>query len=520
MSRALRNAVLAVLFSVSASLAGGRPEDLFDASAKDAFLAGQKEAVLAMDGGRFTIKDGRLHDAFIADPKKALLTNGQVAELLAIRFKPVPAAGLSNPAPGAATVERAQPVVPKDPQSVNFDGGKGRGSIAADPMGNKAARGLALSEPAVLQAQFLKRVVVVGTPEEKAVLTEAVESILKTKLGRQLAREFVTEEASARIQLGRVDGSSTSMKEGIRTVRGTQGFTSVSDFPPMVTVTKDYLLADADWRRVSLAGTLSHELFGHAFEQQRAKKAGVDHEAAYHYRGDELGSRLIDWTIQTELAGKTLDDNPGEYLEDPEGYARDLWTYDAYYVISLSRAEMRNPSDTLKARRPVVAEDRESTLKEIKELEEWWPIIAHFKSVHKFDARRFTDSEAEVRDAVEWQKRHLGKLEAVGKQLESQIRYWDTPAGMKEKARVIKSADDPYFARFESRLRKRALDLGRLRAEKSGTRGPSSVGIEMPPLVIRGAPKGPPPPAQISLSELRALYQKDKKDNPKHWEKK
>lgn len=519
MSRALKNAVLAVLFCASAALAGGRPEDLFDAAAKDAFQAGQKEAVLALDGGRFTIRDGRLHDAFIADPRKALLTNAQVAELLALRLAP----RLTSAIPPAIGGEiRPQPAVPKvDPQKLDFDGGKGRGSIAGGPGGNPAAKGAALSDPAVLQAQFLQSVRISGTPAEKRVLGEAVENILKTKLGRQLAREFVLEGASVRVQLGRVDGSTVSAKDGLKTVTGTQGFTSVNENPPMVTVTSDYLLADADWRRVSIAGTLSHELFGHAFEQLRAKKAGVDHEAAYHYRGDELGSRLIDWTVQTELLGRTLDDNPGEYLEDPEGYARGLWTYDPYYVISLSRAEMRNPSDTLKARRQVVADDRESTLNEIKDLENWWPIIAHFKAAHKIDPRRFTDAEAEVRDALNWQKRHLGKLDAVRDQLESQIKFWATPSGTKEKAGIIKAADDPYFVRFESRLRKRALDLGRLRAEARGARGPSSTPeLVMPPLVIRVPAKGPPPPEPITLTELGAMYHKDRADNPKHWEKK
>lgn len=516
MSRALKNAVLAVLFCASAALAAGRPEDLFDAAAKDAFAPGQKETILALDGGRFTIKDGRIRDAFIADPKKALLTNGQVAELLALRLAP----GLVQ-APAPADF-RPQPVVPKvDPQKLDFDGGRGRGSIAGSPMGGAAAKGLALSDPAILQAELLKKAVVTGSPAEKKLLNEAVENILKTKIGRDLARQFVTEGAVARIQLGRVDGSSSSMKEGLRTVRGTQGFTSVSDFPPMVTLSNDYILADADWRKVSMAGTLGHELFGHAFEQLRAKNAGVPHEASYHYRGDELGSRLIDWTIQTELAGRTLDDNPGEYLEDPEGYARELWTLAPYYVISLSRTEMRNPADTLRARRKVVADDKISTDKEIKDLEDWWPIIAHFKAVHKLDARRFVDVEAEVRDSVDWQRRHLSKLEEVRKYLETQIAYWETPKGQRDKAVVINSADDAYFVRFESRLRKRALDLGRLRAEARGARGPSSTPeLVMPPLAIRVPAKGPPPPEPITLAELGALYHKDQADNPKHWEKK
>ncbi|UPT73110.1 MAG: hypothetical protein M0D55_14585 [Elusimicrobiota bacterium] len=370
----------------------------------------------------------------------------------------------------------------------------------------------------MLQARFLSRLVIRGQPADREVVADAVDGILKTKLGQELARQFVLEGAKAEVVLAPLDGATTSYKDGVTTVSGTQGSTSVDKEPPVVTLSRAYLHAEPGWRRVSMAGTLGHELFGHAFEQQRAKKAGIHRAAEYHYRGDEFGSRLIDWTIQTQLNWTNVDGDPGAYLEDPEGYARNLWAHSGYYVQTLSAEEMRNPMDTLKARRSGLTEALAKTREGIKDMEEWTPIIAHFKTVHKLDPRRLVDAEQEVREYLEWARGHIVDIGDSRKALEARISFWETPAGARERDAIVRAAGSSYIRAFESRLKKRALDLSRLR---SAGRGPASgPAMVLPGLVIAVPKTGELPPEPVSLRELGALYRQDKKDNPKHWETK
>ena len=511
MSRALKTAVLAVAFLASAALAGGRPEDLFDAAAKDAFAPGQKEMVLALDGGRFTIRDGRLHDAFVSDPRKALLTNAQFEELVALRVR-ISALPAARPLP----LDRKNPAIPKGPGAVDFDGGGSRGDPGA--AGASGAREPASADPAVLQAQLLSRLRLSGTAEEKKALAEALDGIFKTKLGRTLARQFVEQGATAAVTWESVPGTRVSEENGIKVLGGERGSTDVESVPPRVKLNRAFLDADPEWRRLTTAGTLAHELFGHAFETQRAKKAGVPHSAHYYYRGDELGARLISWTIRAELAGAGYDDDdPGEYLEDPEGYAKGLWTYSGYYAVTLSPAEMKNPSDTLKERLKAFDERAAKVRVDAADMADWTPIIAHFKSVHRVAAPRLDDAEKEVRDYALWSRDRLSEIAENRKKITDLISYWRTPAGMKEKGEVIRGASAPYFAEMERLQRRRALDLSRLRAQIAhGGRGPSSTpSFVLPPLSIR-VPPGAPAEPPISLEELGVMYRQDKKDNPKH----
>jgi hypothetical protein len=510
MSRGLPT-VFAVLFLAFAAVAASAgPDDIFDARALGALEPGQKAVILSLEGGRYLFADGHFSDTRAADPARPLLTKARVAELLAR-----PAAGApadEKTAPGAigadAAYERALARAPKGaPGPMNFDGDGARAAGIRGPPPAGQARGsgqpapagsIASPDPAILQAQLLQRVAFTGTKPEREAFGEAVTLILKTKSGSALARQFVNERAEADV---------------IIAVTANAGSTDTDSVPPKITIDKQYTVGgkDPDYSRVVMAGTLAHELFGHALEAQRAKKAGFSSLAFYHYRGDEVGARLIDWSVQTELAGKVADADPQEFLGDQEAYYRGLLTRDPYYVVSLSAKEMKQPLTTLVGRRKLLAADKAKTEAAMKETASWRPVIAHFVGIHRLDKTRFEPAEKEIDDYLKWAEGHQMKLAESRANLETHIATWSSPAGADERKTLSAAADSAYLRNWDEELQKRAKDLIALRAG-GGARGPAA--IEMPVVVVTAPRPGGPP---IDLAELARMYEKDKTANPRHF---
>jgi hypothetical protein len=342
-----------------------------------------------------------------------------------------------------------------------------------------------------------------------------VDTLLQTNTGRRLASEFVAEGAHADLVMGSFAGSRTAVEDGKRVLQATAGKTATDRDPPRVMINKDFLDTDPEYRRASLAGTVAHELFGHALESQRVRKEGVPLAAQYFYRGDELGSEMIDWTIQTELNGKVADGDPAPFLSDPEGYYRSLWTADSYYAVTLSPAEMKNPLAALKVRRRAVADEREKTRDGVKEMAAWRPVIRHFIQVHKIPRARLTPATAQVDDYMNWASAHTSKLDEIKTYLDAKIEEWSGPRGAKETAQLAASADSPYLANAEARLAARAVELRRLMTAAEAARAP----VEKTEIVIDdvavAAPAGPP--AKIDLDELQRLLAADQTEHPEHW---
>lgn len=500
MSRGLRPVFLLLLLAALPALAG--PDDLFDAGAPGAFQPGQREALLSLENGRYTIEGGRVLDA------RTPLTNAKVAELLegpAVRAaRPDPGAA-PNPAADAA-YQRAMSRAPKGPAAdLNFDGKSARtGGVRGPPGGTAGGAGgkPAAPDTGVLQAQFVSRLRFEGNKEDRAAISEAVALVLKTKTGRELAAKFVKDGATAVVKIEEMDNA---------------GETDTEKVPPVVGLSRAYLKKDdPDHSRVLMAGTLAHELFGHAYETQRARKAGFPQLGLYHYRGDEIGSRLIDWLVQTELAGKVADADPRQYLDNPEAYHRGLQTADPYYITTMSRAEMKDPAVALAARRKRLAAETAKTDADIKDMKGWIPIIDHFVgALHKIAKARFAPAQKELDDYFQWADPYRLKLVRAKEALEGKIALWSSRAGADERKTLRTAADSAYMKEMEATVAARAKELRKLRSEvAAGRRKPASEDvIEMPPLVIGGrAPDGPP----IDLEEVGRMRDADMKKNPGH----
>lgn len=512
MSRTLLG-LISVLFLAANLCAAvpGAPDDFFDASRPDAFASGQKEFVLGLEGGRYAINDGRLLDS----KTKHALTNAQVEALLAAPKGGSTDGGDPGPVPGeaegaAAAKERANAVLGK----TNFDGSTAR----ADSLDGPPATGTAALPPARLQALFLNQLVFTGTPKEKAAMSEAVENVLKTKTGRELVAQYVDEKGSAEIVMGNIPGSKIVVRDGRKVPSGSGGNTAVDRDPPLITLNRDYMDADTDYRRVSMAGTLAHELLGHAFATQRSRKAKLAPSVNYYYRGDEIGAELVGWLVETELSGKVADGDPDAFLADPDAYYRSLWSNQPYYVNILSPEEMKNPLPALKARRAELTRSRARTVVGRRQMAEWRPSVEHFVKVHGLARERFKPAVDELDLYEHWAVDQMRMLDEISKNLEERIKVWSSPEGKAELEQLKVGGDSAFLKRADQLLDERRAELLRLRERHASGTGPKPE-IPLPSLVVvkPGDPNSP-----IDLGELAAMQAKDVKDNagdPAHWKK-
>ncbi|PIR15373.1 MAG: hypothetical protein COV48_14745, partial [Elusimicrobia bacterium CG11_big_fil_rev_8_21_14_0_20_64_6] len=290
------------------------PQSVFEAAAPGALLPEEREWLLTLEDGRYASVNGRLSDREAPAPAQHLLTNSAAWTLLGRRASERTAVlralakkgDLSEEARGEAVAlfwVRGTLVSPEDRDFLRLitqpksKPEPGVGGFQAGLLGTEGAVAPGnTADPKAQAAGLLKSLrasldITVGTdPREAAAMNEALENLIKTPTGRELALEFVASGARAKLEFGKVENSATVISNGRRILRASGGHTETFKKPPVVVLNQDYLDTDPDFRRVNMTATLGHELFGHALEIQRAEKAGVSHMSVYYYRGDEAGS--------------------------------------------------------------------------------------------------------------------------------------------------------------------------------------------------------------------------------------
>lgn len=301
---------------------------------------------------------------------------------------------------------------------------------------------------------------------------------------------------------GEVQNSGTVVMNGRRVLQASGGNTKTWENPPLVTLNKDYLDTDPDYRRVTSAATLGHELFGHAFEIQRAKKAGVSSDAVYYYRGDEAGSGLVGWLVQSELGGALSNGHMWNYLADPEVYHAGLKTNLPYYATTLSLAEMRAPVATLESRVAKIARDRISAREHAATMVAWRGPIKHFIEIHGVEESAFSSLNEDIASAVVWNNSRQKTLDDISAYLNGKITAWNMPQSAALKKDLASASTSPYMRESEERLSARAERLRLLVAGRAAE------------------PMVPPVPGKITWEEFHRMVDRDRKDMPEHWEKK
>lgn len=510
------------------------PEAVFEASAPGALLAEEREWMLAYADGRFKLINGRLADRDAREPKTHLLTNATAWELLGRRAAERVADLRSKLKDGRLSEElRAEAVALfwlrgtllskedadflRDASRPKAKGSPDSGELKFDEKeGEEAGAGAAFtaqgageaSAASARDADLLRNlrasleIAPDADPRAAAAMNEALASLVGTPTGRELALEWTASGARAKLGFGPVANSETVVMNGRRILRASGGNTQTGKEPPVVTLNKDYLDTDPDFRRVNMASTLGHELFGHAFEIQRARKAGLSQQAVYYYRGDEAGSGLVGWLVQAELGGRLDNGHMWNYLSDPEKYHAGLKTNLPYYSTTLSVPEMRSPVATLEGRVASIDADRKKTVAYGASMAAWTPIIEHFISVHGIARADFSARIDDVAAAAVWTSSHLKALDAVEKQLTGTIAHWKGSGGDKIKADLLAASGSAYMRQAEERLTARADRLKGLVAGRSPE------------------PTVPPIPGKLTWTDLNRMLEQDRKDHPGHLEKK
>lgn len=510
MSRRLRLAVPVLLSLLAASLAAAAsvcepgssadaaPDAPFQADAPGALRAEERSRLLSLDDGRYEERDGFLADRRAASAERSLLTNAQTVRLLC----PPRGDVKKETSIGRLSVPKALPS-PQAVGTLEFDGAARREAGVANPgsAGPTEGPSAGSAEDPPLLREVLARVKIAedGDPRAAAALRGALRDALRTPTGREVAEDFVALNASAEIRLEKLSGSLLTIN-GRKILSGVRGEHRNNEGKSVVVVNRMFLDADPEISSREMAGTLAHELFGHALEEQRAARANFPRAALNRYRGDEANARLVGWLVRTELGAPLSDGGMWTYTTNPEAFHRGLARIDPYYAQTLSASEMSDPLPTLNARLKTARGRRADLTADAIEMRKWSFVIEHFVTKHGIERRRFESANQDASDFLELERPRLNQdSDEIVAALQERIDFYGTPKGREQLRQFSDASGSDFIRASEARL---ARYRARLKFKMEGRKRESLV---------------PPLPDQIDFEALEKLYQDDVRDNPRHW---
>ncbi|MCX5791324.1 MAG: hypothetical protein NTY45_03770 [Elusimicrobia bacterium] len=348
--------------------------------------------------------------------------------------------------------------------SVMFDGGS-RYAAAASPQATAQDR-------AQLLAEFKKHIEMDdhGVPAERAAMDSMLAKMMESSTAREIAARFIKENARVKFSLGEIPGSTVVTVDGQKTVWGTRGYTQVDKNPPCVVMNKLYMQEGVE----PGAGTLAHEMLGHALEKQLA--GGL--KDVYVYNTDEEeNARLIGWLVGAELNFKP-DDETWAYMQNPDENREYIKLMSPYYSLTLTSEEMKDPVPLYKKRFATA----EKELKKIPETEKnrrnWAKIVDHFVNIHKMDAASFQTIRENISNGLKYLPVARGNLEQIKEALQERITFFESEEGRAFLAKLAKEADGEYFRQKDAVILERRERLAAQLAGKTqeSFRTPPAVG--------------------------------------------
>lgn len=491
----------------------------FDSRRTPHLLPEERADLLAAESGRYTLKSFHFVDSKAEGPAAHLLSNEGVQAFLKKRAE-TQVAGLREKGktgtltaadrkqalllywyrgPLLAATERAYlaslntaafgraPPKPEGSEKTEVSAGPGAAALAADD---------GLLQRLRDQLVFDDH----GDPKEAAELDAAVSRLMESPTARVIAEEFIAQGKKVRLSFEPVENSKVEVVNGKKIINASAGSCDTSGEQVHVRLNKDFLGTDPDFIAAQLPGTLGHELLGHGLEHIKAQKAGVD-ETYGAYRSNEANAGLVGWIVDAERGVKLDDGHMWNYLRDPEAYHQVLKTNLPYYAGTFSVAELDNVVPVLRQRLANANKELARQPQLTRQEESWRPIIDHFIARHGMKAEAFqSEREAITRYIEETAPSRKTTLTEITVYVQGYIDWYETEAGAKAIARMKKDAKEPFFAEVERTADARRKHLAALTAGK-----PQEDSF------------APPPPGQIDRGELQKMYDKDKKDNPKHW---
>ncbi len=255
-----------------------------------------------------------------------------------------------------------------------------------------------------------------GGPEERAVLESMISRMMDSPTAREIAVKFIKEDARAAVSFEEMPDSTVVTAAGKRTFWGTFGGTDPGGDPPGVELNKLFM----QYNRNDGIGTLAHELFGHAFEQNRACGALVNTHR--HNTNDEENARLIGWLVCTELDVKPADEI-WAYMQNPEEHMESLAMLDRAYSLRLTSEDMKDPVSRYKNR--LVDADKEAArLREKRKWhEKWGKADGHFVNEHKMDPASFGTIQDDINNELKVLPADQRSIEEITAALRARIIF-------------------------------------------------------------------------------------------------
>lgn len=359
----------------------------------------------------------------------------------------------------------------------------------------RRAQGPVATKPAVPgKTELLKELkdrVTIGedeTPAERAALNAILSRMIDSPSARELAEQFVAEDARATLAFEEIPGTEIYTINGQKTFWTSGGHAHTSYDVPEVNLNSAYMAAQKKYA----PGTLAHELLGHSLAKYRASRAGA--AAAQDYsRTEEANAGLIGWVVDTELGNKLDDGWAWKYLADPEDYYTGLKTCLPYYAATLSREEMNDPLSAYRQR----IEDTDKALNDLEakksRYETWKKRIEHFIGAHNMNPDSFKTLKEKISANLGTIPNTETNLKDIKAYLQKLADYNSTEKGKRLFAVIAAQADNPYFQETENAIAKRSQHLADLMKGKSYE-----------------TEQVPPKAGQLTWDELEALWEKDK----------
>ena len=220
--------------------------------------------------------------------------------------------------------------------------------------------------------------------DERTVLNASFSKLLDSPLARELARQFIKENAKATILLGKLPQAGKSDISGQKEIGLFHAKTMISTDPTLVYINWEH----GETESQNILTSLAHELFGHVLERKRAKRFGITNKIYPHHFNEELNAQLIEWIVSAELQA-TTDASAWDYINNPSGYSSLFLSCHPAYTLRLMDDEVESPCSAYQKRLDGVNKCIQEKKHDMRLSEQWLKIIDHLVNVHKMDAAPF-----------------------------------------------------------------------------------------------------------------------------------
>ena len=339
-----------------------------------------------------------------------------------------------------------------------------------------------------------------GNPAEKAALDAVVRGMLKSPTARKFAEQLIEEGIDAVVRFSEVEGSKVYTFDGRRIFYAPRAFTDWKDGKVEVRLNRDYLDSDLEYLREDAPPTLAHELLGHGLWYGRMAKSGLQ-ELFHIHENNETNAKLVGWLAAWELNKRFHDTFAWDYLADPARYLQGLKIRQPYYSVTYTTEQMGDPVAALKVRLTAAKDARGSYEQALTNIASWSPIIDHFVTHHGVPAARFTRLREDIEQRRNAYNSELANLTAIENAVSATIDYYQGP-GASALPILASAGTYPQLSRLQAEVDQMTTEL-RAAVSAQPARAP--------------LPAIPWPQDQIDWDELKAMFQKDSRENPSHW---